>query len=147
MTTSPVKLSDFSTGPAEGGVIDSYFVMDLPVVASMGAGVVNTTKQAYVTLPIDARIVSVQAMDDTQTGNVTVDIWNEAGTPATILGTVATLATALTSYAGVVSAPSTEYTQGSIFSLRCTTVASTGASTNLRVFLGLKSARGNVKSA
>ncbi|MDE1867654.1 MAG: hypothetical protein KGI08_08110 [Thaumarchaeota archaeon] len=141
------KLSEHEPLLADGGVNDNYFVMTVPVIASLGAGVANTTIQEYFHLPIDAKIVSVEASTDTQTGNVTVDVWNQAGTPATILGTVATCAAALTPVAGVVSAPTTEYATGSLFSIRCTTVASTGAATNVRISLGLKNAKANVASA
>ena len=146
-TNTGRKLSEHEIVLRDGGVNDSYFVMTVPVIASLGAGVVNTTIQEYFHLPLDAKIISVEASTDTQTGNVTVDLWNQAGTPATILSAVATCATALTPVAGTVSAPTTEYAAGSLFSVRCTTVASTGAATNVRISIALKNARANVASA
>lgn len=147
MTTSAVKLGHVTPALAEGGVNDSYYVIPLAPVASMGAGVANTTKQAFFTLPFDARIINIQVLDDANTGNVTADIFNEAGTPATILAAPATIVSAATSYSATPTDATVEYAAGSIFSLRCTTVASTGACTNLRVYIGLKNARGYVKTA
>ena len=141
------KLSEHDPLLMDGGVNDSYYAMHLPVLSSLGAGVANTTIQEYFLLPAEAKIVNVYAVCDTQTGNVTVDLWNQAGTPATILSAVATCATALTPVAGTVSAPTTEYAAGSLFSVRCTTVASTGAATNVRIFIVLKNAKANVPSA
>lgn len=141
------KLSQHEPVLVDGGVNDSYYVFNVPLIASLGAGVVNTTIQDYFILPLDAKIVSIEAATETQTGNVTVDVWNQAGTPATILTTVATCATALTPVAAVIASPTTEYAQGALFSIRCTTVASTGAATNVRIALGLKNAKANVASA
>lgn len=141
------KLSDYEMVLKDGGTNDSYYSIDFPLVASMGAGVLNTAKQGYIVLPGDVQIISVEGITETQTGNVTFDVWNEAGTPATILSTVGTDTAALTAAAGTVSSPTTTYAQGSIFSLRCTTVASTGAATNLHVSLLVKNARGNQASA
>jgi hypothetical protein len=146
-TQSGRKLSRHETLLADGGVNDGYYSMYLPVIATLGAGVVNTTKQLYIPLALDARIVSIEATCDTQTGNVTVDLWNEAGTPASILSTIATSTTALTPVAGVVTDGTIEYAQGALFSIRCTTVASTGAATNVRIVVGFKNARANQVSA
>ncbi|MHB8544797.1 MAG: hypothetical protein ACYC9S_12485 [Leptospirales bacterium] len=141
------KLSEHDPLLMDGGVNDNYYFVHLTAIATLGAGVANTTKQLFFHLPTEAKIVAVEASTDTQTGNVTVDIFNEAGTPASILSTVATCATALTPVSGVVSAPTTEYAVGSLFSIRCTTVATTGAATNVRIAVGFKNAKANVASA
>lgn len=147
MTATSKNISDSEIALKDGAANDAYSVIDFSTIASLGAGVLITTKQAYFILPIDAKIVTVHGWCDTETGVSTFDVYDEAGTPATILSAPVSLTTQATQYAGTVASPSTQYSEGHVFSLRATTVASTGALTNLRVSLGIKSCKANVVSA
>lgn len=129
----------FLNSNASGLVLGALSAERFPEVAAVADGVAITTVQA--TLygpPRPFRVRGAAASIDTITGAATFDVYNSAGTPATILAAPKAFGTAGTQVVGVVASPSTVYAAGSYFTIRVTTAASTGALTNIRGLLEIE---------
>lgn len=124
---------------ASGVVVGALSAERFPVVASVADGVVITTVQE--TLygpPRPFRVRSAAASIDTITGAATFDVYNSAGTQATILAAPKAFGAAKAQVVGVLADPSTVYAAGAYFTIRVTTAASTGALTNVRGLLEIE---------
>lgn len=122
-----------------GVVVGALTTERFPEVAAVADGVAITTIQA--TLygpPRPFRVRGAVASIDTITGAATFDVYNSAGTPATILAAPKAFGSAKAQVVGVLAAPSTVYAAGSYFTIRVTTAASTGALTNVRGLLEIE---------
>lgn len=122
-----------------GVVVGALSVERFPTVASVADGVaITTVQETLYGPPRPFRVRSAAASPDTITGAATFDVYNSAGTPATILAAPKSFGVAKAQVAGVLAAPSTVYAAGSYFTIRVTTAASTGALTNVRGLLEIE---------
>lgn len=124
---------------ASGVVVGALSVERFPTVASVADGVaITTVQETLYGPPRPFRVRSAAASPDTITGAATFDVYNSAGTPATILAAPKAFGTAKTQVVGVLAAPATVYAAGAYFTIRVTTAASSGALTNVRGLLEIE---------
>jgi len=122
-----------------GVVVGALSAERFPVVASVADGVVITTiQETLYGPPRPFRVRSAAASIDTITGAATFDVYNSAGTPATILAAPKAFGAAKAQVVGVLADPSAVYAAGAYFTIRVTTAASTGALTNVRGLLEIE---------
>lgn len=114
-------------------------VLWFDTVASIGAGVANSTIQATVFLPYKARVAGIVGSAATKAGavNPSYVVFNSAGTPAAIHA-ARTLAADAVAYSDDPTARSTEYAKGYKMTLRAVTNADDGAITGLKVGIVLE---------
>jgi hypothetical protein len=109
-----------------------------PVISTVGAGVVISTIQgAKIYGPPGSafRLRGVSAVAGTVTGAATFDLYNSAGSPATVLSAPKAFGAANVPAAGVVADPTIVYAAGAYFTFRVATAADTGALADVQVQL------------
>lgn len=123
------------TGVAVGALLEIPF----DLVASVGNSAVITDAVGWIPVGRAHRLRGVKFFCTAKAGTAapTVNVYDSAGTPATILTGAVTLSAAATVYSGVIAAPTTVQAAGSYYTLRVAT-DSNGTVTNLKAILEIE---------
>ncbi len=127
-----------SHGSPNGNFLGHLLLVPFNVVAAIADGVVVGTVQdrKYINRPFRVKGVYGLASAIAGATDPSYDVYTGA-TPATVLSAPVVLDTANAAYAGVVASPTVVHAAG-IVSLRAITGATTGAITNLEVYLEIE---------
>ncbi len=110
------------------------------IKASVGSGQAVGTVQTMIPIPEDCTLTKVKVMVTSigSGGTHQVDIYDNQGTPASVLTGPITVAASGTVYSGTISGTTKSLNEDDFLSLRCITPASTGAFTEVNVVLYFK---------
>lgn len=128
-----------SGGEGAGRHVGPILLVPFPVVDSVGAGVALTAIQSRLHINVPHRVRKVYAAASAVTGASTFDVYDDAGTPASILSAPATTGAADAQVAGALAATVDKKQRAAgMYTLRATTAASTGALTNLQAYMEIE---------